>query len=68
MTDTTYLATFEGEDGMTALVYVDGNKAGCFAAAVRDDDSGQILPTTFHGYANFDAACAMARSLILEVA
>ena len=60
-----YLATFhDADDNMTALVFESNHKAGGFGVALRDDDSGSVVGTSFHGFQSLDAAIAKAKELI----
>jgi len=62
---TTYLATFHNEeDNMTAVVLESNHKAGGYAVAVRDDDSGNFLPASFHGFKSIEAAIAKAKAIL----
>jgi hypothetical protein len=61
---TTYLVTFHNEtENMSALVYESNRKQGGFAVALRDDDSGQILAITFHGFRTVEEASAKAKAI-----
>lgn len=58
-----YLATFhDAEDNMTALVYASGH--GGFAVALRDDDSGNIVPSITVRIPTLEAAIAKAKELL----
>ena len=62
---TKYLASFHDADtNMTALVFVSGNKAGGFGVALRDDDSGEMVSPTFHGFKTIEAATAKAQAVL----
>ena len=56
-----YDATFPNPaTGVTGLVYRSSLPCGGYAAKLRDDDSGEMVPGSTHGL-SFDAACALAR-------
>ncbi len=60
-----YLAAFHDDNtNMTALVFVSNHKAGGFGVALRDDDSGEFVPASFHGFKTIEAASAKAESLL----
>lgn len=62
---TNILAQFTNEDdAMTAFVVESNHSAGGFAVSIRDDDSGEFLPMSFHGIQSYDAAIAKARSVV----
>lgn len=61
---TNYIATFHNdEDNMTAVVFESGHKAGGFAVALRDDDSGNIA-TSIHGFKTIEAAITKAQEVL----
>ena len=58
-----YLATFHDDDtNMTAMVYE--SDRGGYAVALRDDDSGKIVPCSIHGIKTLDAAIAKAKEAL----
>ena len=60
---TKYLATFHDiETNLTSLVFVSTHKSGGFAVALRDDDSGEIIPVAYI-FETIEAAIDMARAL-----
>jgi len=62
---TTYLATFHNEeDNMTAVVFESNHKEGGYGVALRDDDSGNFAPSSFHGFKSIEAAIAKAKEIL----
>lgn len=60
-----YLATFHNaDDNMTAVVFESNHKAGGFGVALRDDDSGDFTPISFHGFKTLDAAITKAKEVL----
>ncbi len=60
-----YLATFHNdEDNMTAVVFESNHKAGGYGVALRDDDSGNFTPASFHGFKTLEAAFAKAKEVL----
>lgn len=58
-----YLATFHDEEtNMTALVFE--SQRGGFAVALRDDDSGNIVPSITHGFKTMEDAIAKAKAAL----
>lgn len=60
-----YLATFHNaDDNMTALVYASNHAAGGYAVALRDDDSGNCVGFSVHGFQTLEAAIAKAQEVL----
>lgn len=58
-----YLATFhDDETNMTSLVYE--SDRGGYAVALRDDDSGKMVPCSIHGIQTLEAAIAKAKEAL----
>ena len=58
-----YLATIHDDDtNMTALVYAYDH--GGYAVALRDDDSGQIVPSIMVRIPTLEAAIAKAKAVL----
>lgn len=62
---TTILASFhDSVDNMTAMVFQSSQAAGGFGVSLRDDDSGEMVGVSFHGFQTFEAAITKAQSII----
>lgn len=58
-----YVATFHDDDtNMSALVYLSDH--GGYAVALRDDDSGQIVPSIAVRIPTLEAAIAKAKEVL----
>ena len=62
---TNHLASFHDDaTNMTALVFVSTHKSGGFGVALRDDDSGETVSPTFHGFKTIEEAAAKAQDVL----
>ena len=60
-----YAATFHNDDdNMTSLVFVSNHKAGGYGVALRDDDSGLVVGTSFHGFQTLELAIVKAQEVL----
>ena len=62
---TNILHTFTNkEDGVSSFVFVSNLGAGGFGVSLRDDDSGDFVPMSFHGFKTEEAAISKAREVL----